>query len=135
MIFNKNMQKKYLPFSKTGYFSLLICDYLDEKPELKEFYNNFPNIENFKKQIEEKQLSFKNESRNTLVSVLTTQYKTIEASDNTLKNIESLRQGKTFEIIIKEKDEKVALSKAKDMCEKLLANLTIEDYSVKAIKE
>ncbi len=46
-----------------------------------------------------------------------------------------LRQGKTFEIIVKEKDEKVALSKAKDMCEKLLANLTIEDYSVKAIKE
>jgi phosphoribosylformylglycinamidine synthase PurS subunit len=51
------------------------------------------------------------------------------------KNIESLRQGKIFEIIVKEKDEKVALSKAKDMCEKLLANLTIEDYSVKAIKE
>ena len=38
-------------------------------------------------------------------------------------------------IIVNEKDEKVALSKAKDMCEKLLANLTIEDYSVKAIKE
>ena len=35
-------------------------------------------------------------------------------------------------------DEQVAVSKkvkAKDMCEKLLANLTIEDYSVKAIKE
>ena len=31
------------------------------------------------------------------------------------KNIESLRQGKTFEIIVKEKDEKVALSKAKDI--------------------
>lgn len=50
-------------------------------------------------------------------------------------NIESLRQGKTFEIIVNEKDEKVALSKAKNMCEKLLVNLTIEDYSVKAIKE
>jgi phosphoribosylformylglycinamidine synthase len=52
-----------------------------------------------------------------------------------LRNIESLRQGKTFEIIVKEKDEKVALSKAKEMCEKLLANLTIEDYSVRTIKE
>jgi phosphoribosylformylglycinamidine synthase len=51
------------------------------------------------------------------------------------RNIESLRQGKTFEIILKEKDEKVALSKAKEMCEKLLANLTIEDYSVRTIKE
>ena len=38
-------------------------------------------------------------------------------------------------LVDEEKDEKVALSKAKDMCEKLLANLTIEDYSVKAIKE
>jgi phosphoribosylformylglycinamidine synthase len=51
------------------------------------------------------------------------------------KNIENLRQGKTFEITIKEKNEKIALSKAKEMCEKLLANMTIEDYSVKAIKE
>ena len=51
------------------------------------------------------------------------------------KNIEKIRQGKTFEITIKEKNEKVALSKAKEMCEKLLANMTIEDYSVKAIKE
>ncbi|MFZ9204131.1 MAG: phosphoribosylformylglycinamidine synthase subunit PurS [Candidatus Fonsibacter ubiquis] len=37
--------------------------------------------------------------------------------------------------MVKEKDEKVALSKAKEMCEKLLANLTIEDYSVRTIKE
>ena len=51
------------------------------------------------------------------------------------KNIEKLRQGKTFEITIKEKNEKVALSIANEMCEKLLANMTIEDYSVKAIKE
>ena len=36
------------------------------------------------------------------------------------KNIESLRQGKTFEIILKEKDEKAALSKAKDMCLSLI---------------
>ncbi len=51
------------------------------------------------------------------------------------KNIESLRQGKIFEINFKEKDEKTALSKAKDMCEKLLANLTIESYTVKIVKE
>ena len=51
------------------------------------------------------------------------------------KNIEKLRQGKTFEITIKEKNEKVALSIANEMCEKLLANMTIEDYSVKVIKE
>ena len=49
------------------------------------------------------------------------------------KNIESLRQGKTFEIIVKEKDEKVALSKVKKMCEKLLANTVIEDYNIEIV--
>ncbi len=51
------------------------------------------------------------------------------------KNIESLRQGKIFEINLKEKDEESSLSKAKDMCEKLLANLTIENYTVKIVKK
>ena len=42
------------------------------------------------------------------------------------KNIESLRQGKTFEIILKEKDEKVALSKAKEMCEIFISRSQLE---------
>jgi phosphoribosylformylglycinamidine synthase len=59
----------------------------------------------------------------------------ISLSNMGFKNIEKLRQGKTFEITIKEKNEKAALSIANEMCEKLLVNMTIEDYSVKAIKE
>ena len=42
-----------IPFRATGYFSDFICDYLDQKPELKPLYNRFPTIENFKAQIEE----------------------------------------------------------------------------------
>jgi phosphoribosylformylglycinamidine synthase subunit PurS len=51
------------------------------------------------------------------------------------KNVENVRQGKIFDLVVKEKHEKEAISKAKQMCEKLLANLTIEDYSIKITKE
>ena len=45
-------------------------------------------------------------------------------------NIDEVRQGKYFEINIKENDQKKAESKAEDMCKKLLANLVIEDYKI-----
>ena len=49
------MPTDYIPFRKTNYFSSLICDYLDEKEDLKGFYHRHPNLDNFKLQIEEKQ--------------------------------------------------------------------------------
>ena len=57
---------------------------------------------------------------------------------NTLKNLgmldlKSIRQGKFFEIEIEEKNEEVAKKKVNEMCEKLLANLIIEDYRVDQI--
>ena len=45
-------------------------------------------------------------------------------------NVNNIRQGKFFEIDIKEKDQKKAEEKAEDMCKKLLANLVIEDYKI-----
>ena len=45
-------------------------------------------------------------------------------------NVEDVRQGKYFEIEVKEKDEKKAKSLVDDMCKKLLANLVIEDYKI-----
>ena len=45
-------------------------------------------------------------------------------------NINNIRQGKFFEIDIKEKDQKKAEEKVEDMCKKLLANLVIEDYKI-----
>ncbi|MFG6686180.1 bacillithiol biosynthesis cysteine-adding enzyme BshC [Mariniflexile sp. HNIBRBA6329] len=87
-----------ISFKKTGYFSSLICDYLDEKPELKPFYNRFPKLENFKSQIEEKARSFKAQSRTVLVDTLKKQYQSIETSEATLKNIESLNSENTFTV-------------------------------------
>ncbi len=45
------MSVTHIPSAETGYFSKLICDYLDRKPELSQFYGNFPDLEGFKNQI------------------------------------------------------------------------------------
>ena len=57
---------------------------------------------------------------------------------NTLQNLGmdklgSVRQGKYFEIEINEKDQFKAEKKIDEMCIKLLANLTIEDYKINKI--
>ena len=49
---------------------------------------------------------------------------------NTLKN---LRQGKYFEIEVDENDETKGRNKIKDMCEKLLVNMIIEDFEISKI--
>ncbi len=89
-----------IPFRATGYFSDFICDYLDQKPELKPLYNRFPTIENVKAQIEEKYHSehVSESSRKVLSETLVNQYANIEASELTLNNIESLKSETTFTI-------------------------------------
>ena len=51
-----------------------------------------------------------------------------------MNNLQSIRQGKHFEIEIKENDEKIAEEKINEMCKKLLVNLIIEDYKINKIK-
>jgi len=87
-----------IPFRETHYFSDFICDYLDQKPELKDFYHRFPKLENFIAQIEEKQLAVKPQSRTVLVESLKKQYKNLQTSELTAENIESLKTEKTFTI-------------------------------------
>ena len=45
-------------------------------------------------------------------------------------NVSDVRQGKFFEIDINEKDQKKAKDKVEEMCNKLLANLVIENYKI-----
>ena len=45
-------------------------------------------------------------------------------------DISEVRQGKYFEIEIKESDPKKAKDKVEEMCNKLLANLVIENYKI-----
>ena len=46
------------------------------------------------------------------------------------KNIDEVRQGKYFEIDVKENDPNKAKEIVEEMCKKLLANLVIEDYKI-----
>jgi len=90
-----------LSFRETECFSQLICDYLDQDPKLEEFYGRFPNIENFEEQIKAKS-SFSQEIRNALSADLADQYAAagidLKESDSTLKNINSLKEPRTFTV-------------------------------------
>ena len=46
------------------------------------------------------------------------------------KNVNEVRQGKYFEIDVKEADNDKAKTKVEEMCKKLLANLVIENYKI-----
>ena len=87
-----------ISYQNSGYFSKLIQDYLDQKPELHSLYNHFPTLENFEKQISEKQSNFDNNNRIPLVDTLKKQYQNIEISDATKQNIELLGLSNTFTI-------------------------------------
>ncbi len=95
-----------IPFNETGYFSKTICDYLDKNEKITSFYNNFPDLKGFKKQIDEKRLSGRALrlrsgqalSRPILVKVLENQYKNTDTSHKTQQNIQSLLKENTFTI-------------------------------------
>ena len=46
------------------------------------------------------------------------------------EGINEVRQGKYFEIDIKENDKEKSTEKLEEMCKKLLANLVIENYKI-----
>ncbi len=92
------MPANCLSYKETNYFTGLITAYLDQKEELKQFYNRFPSLENFGKQIEEKKVSFSAEKREILVNVLREQYSNLEVPHQVTQNIDALLQENTFSI-------------------------------------
>lgn len=87
-----------ISYQNSGYFSALMNDYLDQKPQLSALYNRFPAIENFEEQIAEKQNNFNHSSRAILVEALLQQYNSCETSEATNANIKSLASNNTFTI-------------------------------------
>lgn len=98
-----------ISYQDSGYFSPLMNDYLDQKTNLQSLYNRFPTLENFEKQILEKQVNFssptllegqgtKINKRSVLVSVLQKQYLNVETSILTKQNIDALSNTNTFTI-------------------------------------
>ncbi len=92
------MKQDFISFQDTGYFSKLVCNYLNEDIELQQFYNRFPKLENFQDQIKEKSESVQAESRTVLVEALKKQYRNIDTSKVTLQNIEALKADNAFTI-------------------------------------
>jgi len=66
------------------------------------------------------------------IGVLDPQGKAIQQTLDAMgfSNVNNVRQGKYFDIEIKENDEIKAKAKVEEMCKKLLANLVIEDYKI-----
>ncbi len=92
------MPKQLLPYPKTGYFSKLMCDYLEKEEATLPFYHRFPSLENFGEQLQEKQAVFSSESRNKLVKQLKLQYKDAGTSQATEDNINALLKDSSFTI-------------------------------------
>ncbi|MCA0933845.1 bacillithiol biosynthesis cysteine-adding enzyme BshC [Lutimonas saemankumensis] len=91
-------QHSTIHFKDTGYFSNLMCDYLDQNEKVNAFYNHFPNIEGFRAQIIEKQDSFNKDKRIVLYDCLRRQYKGTELSESTEDNLKLLKKENTFTI-------------------------------------
>ena len=87
-----------IKFQDTGYFSKIMCDYLDQKESVKQFYNNFPNIEGFRHQIEEKSNSFSQDNRDVLYACLKEQTKHLQLSDLSREHLLLLKDANTFTV-------------------------------------
>ena len=92
------MKSFEIPYSRTNQFSKLVIDYLNEDLELKSFISHFPSLENFEKQIVEKQNHKIN--RKILVEVLRKQNSILCLSGQSRRNIKSLLSKKFILIYI-----------------------------------
>lgn len=92
------MPTECISYKDTNYFTKLICDYLDQASQLKDFYDRFPKIENFEGQIIEKQQNYSNTNRKVLTEELTRQYVNFKISESTQNNLKLLEHTNTFTI-------------------------------------
>jgi bacillithiol biosynthesis cysteine-adding enzyme BshC len=87
-----------ISYQNSGYFTLLMNDYLDQKNNLHSLYNRFPILENFEGQILEKKANYDDSNRVHLVSVLQKQYAAVDTSKLTQQNMEALKEDNTFTV-------------------------------------
>lgn len=87
-----------ISYQKSGYFTSIMNDYLDQKANLQPFYNRFPTLENFGAQLAEKQQNFDDDQRKTLVKILNRQYQNLSVSDRTKAHIAALQRPNTFTV-------------------------------------
>lgn len=86
-----------LPLTETNLLPQLIQDYLSKKESVIDFYNLYPAIENFKKQIQQK--SFSEEKRKVLHEAIKKQYQSLSTSEKLKRNIELLLENNTYTVV------------------------------------
>ena len=91
------MKSHCIPYKQTHFFSKLIVDYIENEAGLRQFYSNFPDLEGFKNQIEDK-VNFSKKNREILISELQNQYGSIKLNNAVSKNIDSLKNQNTFTV-------------------------------------
>jgi bacillithiol biosynthesis cysteine-adding enzyme BshC len=90
------MEKTNVPYSKTGYFSNLMEDYISGDVKLAPFIQNEFSLEGFKEQIDQKQISI--ESRKVLQKTLEEQYGELMISDTLKSNLNLLAEEETYTV-------------------------------------
>lgn len=93
------MRSQQISYRKSGYVSKIICDLFEGNKPLSQFYGETPEIKNFQKQFLEKQKTFTENKRITLVDALERQYDTLLLKDSPVyQNIKSISLNNTFTI-------------------------------------
>ena len=89
------MQAKYISYQDTASFSKMALDYIDDEPQLKDFYSYRPDLDGLKKASENRaELG----DRKTLIDVLQRQYANLQPNKSVLRNIELLASHNTFTV-------------------------------------
>ncbi|MGY3053875.1 bacillithiol biosynthesis cysteine-adding enzyme BshC [Pedobacter sp. UYEF25] len=89
------MQAQYISYQDTAFFSKLAIDYIDDQPQLKDFYSYRPEFHGLKSAVENR---IETGDRGTLVNVLQKQYSALTPNKSVLKNIELLASKDTFTV-------------------------------------
>ncbi len=85
-----------IDFEETKRFSSIFLDYLQNKKELRSYYDQPPDIESFEKAITKR--NFDNSRRPLLVNTLKSQYENFTISSTVSNNIDSLQEHNTFTV-------------------------------------
>lgn len=93
------MDVECLSYRKTGYFTKLITDYLDENENLRPFYNHFPSIDAFQSQIAEKKSAYPDHHRQVLCEVLSTQYKGYDLKQPCRDHLKALKNSNSLTVV------------------------------------
>ena len=88
------MKVDCINFEKTGQFSRIFLDYINQKNSLNDFYTTFPSLEN----IEELSKNYTLVNRGALVQSLNKQYEEFSITKITSQNIDLLQKENTFTV-------------------------------------